>query len=115
MESSQEREGRMILLILIPWVLTVAGLLIIMFIKKRPEMDHEEDDFFEEHHEDVVRVAVFDEKAYWVYDNVFYESEVTREPDFTTARPIDTMNLAPKELNKLMHILDELKEETERD
>ena len=77
------------------------------------EQDHNHDDFFD--NEEVIRVAVFDEKAYWVYDNVFYESDVTREPDFTTARPIDTMDLAPKDLNKLMHILDELQEETERD
>jgi hypothetical protein len=104
-----------ILLILIPWVLTVAGLLFIMFMKKNNSEDeeHDHDDFFDS--EEVIRVAVFDEKAYWVYDNVFYESDVTREPDFTTARPIDTMSMSPKDLNKLMHILDELKEETERD
>lgn len=103
------------LLILIPWVLTVAGLLFIMFMKKRPhEEEHDHEDFFD-NEADVIRVAVYDEKAYWVYDNVFYESDITREPDFTTARPIDTMSLAPKELDKLMHILDELKEETERE
>lgn len=105
----------MIFLILIPWVLTVAGLLFIMFMKKNPQIEDEEEDFFEGREEDIIRVAVFDEKAYWVYDNVFYESDVTREPDFTTARPVDTMSLAPKELNRLMHILDELQEETERD
>lgn len=77
------------------------------------EEEHNHDDFFD--NEEVIRVAVYDEKAYWVYDNVFYESDVTREPDFTTARPIDTMSMNPKDLNKLMHILDELKEETERD
>jgi hypothetical protein len=105
----------MIFLILVPWVLTVAGLLFIMFIKRKPQMEDDENDFFSDHEDDLIRVAVFDEKAYWVYDNVFYESDVTREPDFTTARPIDTMGLAPKELNKLMHILDELQDETERD
>lgn len=106
----------MIFLILIPWVLTVAGLLFIMFMKKKNhDEDDEHDSFFDGHEEDIIRVAVYDEKAYWVYDNVFYESDVTREPDFTTARPIDTMNLAPKDLNKLMNILDELQEETERD
>lgn len=76
-------------------------------------MEEHDDDPFD--NEEVIRVAVFDEKAYWVYDNVFYESDVTREPDFTTARPIDTMDLAPKELDKLMNILDELQEDTERE
>lgn len=57
-----------------------------------------------------IHVAVYDDKAYWVVNNVFYESDITREPDFTTARPIDTMDLPPKKLNELLIILDELKE-----
>ncbi len=57
-----------------------------------------------------IRVAVYEEKAYWVHDNIFYESEITREPDFETARPIDTMLLDPKELGNLLTILDDLKE-----
>lgn len=103
----------MLLLVLVPWVLTVIALIVIMVIKNRAA-DMEEEDYMDDDHE-VIRVAVYDEKAYWVYKNVFYESEVTREPDFTTARPIDTMDLAPKELDKLMHILDELQEDTERE
>ena len=104
------------LLITIPWVLTVAALLYIIVVKEKQHQDIDEDsdeDFFfedddEESQKEVVRVAVYEDKAYWVYDNVFYESEITREPDFSTAQAVDTMSLSPKELNKLMAILDEL-------
>ena len=80
-------------------------------------MNNNDEDFFFDEDEDheVIRVAVYDEKAYWVHDNIFYESEVVREPDFTTARPIDTMELPPKELNRLLSILDELGKNSEKE
>lgn len=103
------------LLLIAPWVLTVAALLYIIVAKNKEqchiENDSDEDFFFddeEEYQKEVVRVAVYEDKAYWVYENVFYESEVTREPDFSTAQAVDTMSLTPKELNQLMAILDEL-------
>ena len=103
------------LLALIPWVLTTVALLYIIVKNNRSVND---DEFFDDDHYDekeTVRVAVYDEKAYWVYDNVFYQAEVTREPDFSTAEPIDTMSLNQKELNELMVILDELQQHNERD
>jgi hypothetical protein len=102
-----------LLLALIPWVLTVGALFFIIVKSDRYEEMDDED--FETDDREVVKVAVYEDKAYWVYGNVFYESDITREPDFETARPIDTMRLAPKELNRLLTILDELQEETERD
>ena len=98
------------LVAIIPWVLTVAALFFIMLYNK--PIEEEEDIFMDLDDEDhqTIHVAVYNDKAYWVVDNVFYESDVTREPDFTTARPIDTMDLPPKKLNELLIILDELKE-----
>jgi hypothetical protein len=61
----------------------------------------------------IIRVAVYRDKAYWVHENVFYQSEVTREPDFETTRPIDTMSMDPAELEELMGILDELEKNKE--
>lgn len=107
------------LLALIPWVLTTIALLFIMVKNSNIDHNHNEndndydDDLYDE--KETVRVAVYDEKAYWVYDNVFYQAEVTREPDFSTAEPIDTMSLNQKELNELMTILDELQQHNERD
>jgi hypothetical protein len=108
------------LLALIPWVLTTIALLYIMVKNnnKDSHVVHDQEDYFDDDHYDekeTVRVAVYEEKAYWVYDNVFYQAEVTREPDFATAEPIDTMSLSQKELNELMGILDELQQHNERD
>ena len=103
------------LLILIPWVLTVGALLYIM-VQNGHNEEYEDEDHDEEYNREIVRVAVYEDKAYWVYDNVFYESDVIREPDFTTARPIDTMDMPAKQLNELLAILDELEEnKNERD
>lgn len=74
------------------------------------EEDFDEFDDLDDEDYQTLHVAVYDDKAYWVSENVFYESEVTKEPDFTTAKPIDTMGLPPKKLNELLIILDELKE-----
>ena len=94
------------LLLLLPWVLTVVGLLIIIMNKKNKNGD---DEFMDENHE-IIRVALYEDKAYWVHDNVFYEADVVREPDFSTAQPIDTMSLSPRQLDELLIILDELRE-----
>ena len=98
------------LLIVLPWALTLGALLFILMREKYEEYDeYDDEDYGMEGHESI-RVAVYEDKAYWVYDNVFYESDVTREPDFETARPIDIMSMSNKELNKLLTILDEIEE-----
>jgi hypothetical protein len=106
------------LLALVPWVLTTIALLFILVSSKSKSYSDDEEDYYDDDDYDekeTVRVAVYDEKAYWVYENVFYQSDITREPDFSTAEPVDTMTLNQKELKKLMNILDELKEHNERD
>ena len=100
-------------LIILPWALTLGALLFIMMRDKYEEYDEDEDDGdYEDDMEDneSIRVAVYDDKAYWVHNNVFYESEITREPDFETARPIDIMSMSNREIKKLLVILDEIEE-----
>jgi hypothetical protein len=79
-----------------------------------PEQQEEEDgDFFmdeEGNEHEIVRVAVYQDKAYWVYHNTFYEAETTLEPDFSTAQPIDIDSMTEKEMTELFEILDNLKE-----
>jgi hypothetical protein len=104
-----------LILALVPWVLTVGALIFIMVHNRHDEYEDEDDFMFDDEDHEIVRVAVYDEKAYWVHENVFYESDVTREPDFTTARAIDTMSMSPKQLNKLLNILDELENNNERE
>ena len=54
-----------------------------------------------------IKVAITDDKAYWVYDNTFYESDVVDgHIDNENARPVDAHNLSSKELTDLLIILD---------
>lgn len=93
-------------LAIMPWAAALIALLFFLF-KSKPEF--EDDDYLD--NIGTVRVAVYKDKAYWVYENIFYQSEITWEPDFTTAQPIDTMSLSQKEVVDLMQVLDELKEQ----
>jgi hypothetical protein len=102
------------LFLVVPWVLTVVGLMYIM-VQSRHKEDDDEHMPEDEEESETVKVAVYEDKAYWVHDNVFYEAEVTREPDFTTAQPVDTMKMNQKELKKLLKVLDDLKEESEKE
>jgi hypothetical protein len=109
------------LIAIIPWVLTVGTLLFIMVrdTEDYENHDYEEDgDFIQDEIESGqarIKVAVYEDKAYWVYQNVLYESETTKEPAFETARPVDVMALPKKDVNKLLGILDDLEEDNERD
>ena len=100
-------------LIILPILLTLAIVLFIMVYTNQYSIDYDSDEYnpFEEFEEDgTLRVAVYDDKAYFVMDNVFYEADTTREPDFSTTREIDIMSMPQKELSKLLIILDELEE-----
>lgn len=100
------------LLAMLPWAIAVIILLLIMNQKgSYDNHDEEYPDEFNEIDPETVRIAVYKDKAYWVHNNIFYQSEITWEPDFTTAEPIDTMSLSNKELTDLLIILDELKEQ----
>jgi len=59
---------------------------------------------------DTIKVIVIDEKAYWVSDNVFYVADaVEGNPIPETAQPLDTKQMSNKEINKMLFILDNLK------
>lgn len=96
----------------IPWALTVALLSYIIVKNNNKDLEEEYDgiDIEDEGDHQIIRAAIYDTKAFWVHDNIFYESDVLREPDWSTARPIDTMKLSQKSLSNLLKILDDLKE-----
>jgi hypothetical protein len=94
--------------VLLPWTICVIFLLIILN-KKTKNTSEEFIDY--EDKEESVRVAILDDKAYWVYHNTLYETDVyDGDPDFDSAQPVDTMSLPHKELNRLLYILDSLAE-----
>lgn len=113
------------LLAIVPWVLTVIALVAIIVFSKKPTIKEEfsdepfwDDDMIpppmDDDHE-TIRVAIYDDRAYWVYGNVFYESEVMREPDWATAKPVDTMSMSGKQLDHLLKVLDDLREDEEKE
>jgi len=54
-----------------------------------------------------VKVALTDGKAYWVHDNIFYESDlIDGHIDNENIRAIDAFKLTKKQLNELLIILD---------
>ena len=64
----------------------------------------------------MIKVIVLDNKAYWVSDNTFYVAQaVNGEVQRDTARPIDTNGLSKPDLNKMLFILDSLKNGSKND
>jgi len=110
----------MTLLLVVPWILTVVSLLFIL-IKIRPEFeefyeDEDEDEPDEEESsESKFRVAMYQDKAYWVHRNVLYESELVSEPNWATARPVQAIDLPTKEVNRLLKVLDDLQKNKEEE
>lgn len=100
------------ILMIIPWALTVVLLSYIIVKNNNRDLEEGYEDLHLEDEGDhqIIRAAIYESKAFWVHDNIFYESDVTREPDWSTARPIDTMKLSEKSLSNLLKILDDLNE-----
>jgi hypothetical protein len=58
-----------------------------------------------------IRVAILERKAYWVHDNIFYEAEVVNgQINNENAKPIDAHSLTQRDLNRLLMILDSMKD-----
>lgn len=59
-----------------------------------------------------IKVIIMDNKAYWVKDNTFYTAELANGVvDKETTKAVDTMTMNRVQLDKMMFILDRLREE----
>lgn len=57
-----------------------------------------------------VKVILIEGKAYWVSNNIFYCAEaINGSVDIDTTEPIDTTNMSKKDIDKMLFILDNLK------
>ena len=57
-----------------------------------------------------VRVLIIEDQAYWVHDNMFYVADAVDglvNPE--TVRPIDTNNMSKRDIDKMLFILDSLR------
>lgn len=62
----------------------------------------------------MVKVMVIDNNAYWVKDNMFFTADVedgSVMPE--TTRQVDTLDMSKKDIDKMIFILDKLKDDAE--
>jgi hypothetical protein len=59
----------------------------------------------------MLRVVIEKDRAYWILNNVFYTADaINGRVDENTAKPLDIENMSTKELDKMLSILDDLKQ-----
>jgi hypothetical protein len=59
----------------------------------------------------MLRVVIADGSAYWILNNVFYTANaINGRVDEETIKPLDVENMPTKELEKMLSILDDLKQ-----
>lgn len=57
-----------------------------------------------------VKVIIIEGQAYWVHNNMFYVADtVEGSVDPETVKPIDTDNMSKRDIDKMLFILDSLK------
>jgi hypothetical protein len=62
----------------------------------------------------MLRVVITEGKAYWILDNVFYTAKaINGRVDEETIKPLDIESMPAKELDKMLSILDDLKQGVE--
>lgn len=57
-----------------------------------------------------VKVLIIEDQAYWVHNNMFYVADTVEglvSPE--TVRPVDTNNMSKRDIDKMLFILDSLK------
>ena len=58
-----------------------------------------------------INVAVVENKAYWVIQNIFYQADIVNgEIDKTSSKPIDAFDMSNGDIRKMLFILDHLAE-----
>jgi hypothetical protein len=63
-----------------------------------------------------IRVIIVKDMAYWVKDNVFYEASINNNGvDSETTRVVDTIGMDSVELDKMLFIMDRLREGLDND
>ena len=74
--------------------------------------DYEKDEFDDEEEDDrYLKVAIVEDKAYWVVNNMFYEADIVDEEIVKEeAKPIDAFDMNMKDVNKMMTILDSIQD-----
>jgi uncharacterized protein YqfB (UPF0267 family) len=63
-----------------------------------------------------IKVIIFDNDAYWIKDNIFYKAPLVNELiDKEAAEQVDTIHMDKVQLDKMLFIMDKLREGIEDD
>jgi hypothetical protein len=58
-----------------------------------------------------VKVIILDNQAYWIKDNIFYKAPIDGQSiDKESAEEVDTINMDKVQLDKMLFIMDKLRE-----
>lgn len=98
--------------------LPLSFLLIIGYTSQEMDEEDEEklffddyDDDYEEEDERFLKVAIVEDKAYWVVNNTFWEADVIDDEIVKEeARQINAFDMDFKDVNKMMIILDNIED-----
>jgi hypothetical protein len=98
---------RRIVLFLLPFLPTSFMLFFNIAIQKEENVHQP----FSEDGDHFIKVAIVEDKAYWVIDNVLYQADVVDgEIEREYAEPVDAFEMDYREVNKLMNILDNMQD-----
>lgn len=75
-------------------------------------MNTQDDDMdFDEEEESFLKVAIVEDKAYWVVNNTLYEADIVDEEIVKEdARPVNAFDMDFKEVGRMMTILDSIQD-----
>jgi hypothetical protein len=110
-ELEQGSDPVKIVLRIMPFLLLSFVILIGNIREIRDEFEEEfsfdmEDEEDEEVH---IKVAVVEDKAYWVFGNVLYEAKITEDEIMKEeAKPVNAFDMKLKDVNKMMTVLDSI-------
>jgi len=78
-------------------------------IKQKPKRHSQSRNYVSER---MIKIIAIDGKAYWVKDNVFYTAEIQDGAvNHDTTKEVDTINMSKDDLDKMLFIMDSIKEE----
>jgi hypothetical protein len=91
--------------------LPLSFMLLFYFLVEALTEEEEMHQPFNEEDENFIKVAIVEDKAYWVIQNVLYQADIIDEEiDKENASPVDAFSMDFKEVNQLMNILDNMQD-----
>ena len=78
-------------------------------LSRIPQKENELTQMEKVQRQNIIRVAIVNEKAYFVHENTFYTAAlINGEVDRSSASPINAFDMSKKEMNMLLSILDNM-------